>query len=76
MARPPNVPLLGAISSLLDGIWGLFKDGWGLLVGSFGVWDIWGVLGRTRKAVALGKIHVSIPKQGPDRAELGISWDL
>ena len=29
--RPPNVPLLRAIWSLLDGIWGLLKGSWGVL---------------------------------------------
>ena len=29
MPRPPNVPLLRALWSLLDGIWGLLKGSWG-----------------------------------------------
>ena len=29
--RPPNVPLLRALWSLLDGIWGLLKGSWGVL---------------------------------------------
>ena len=29
--RPPNVPLLRAIGSLLDGIWGVLKGSWGVL---------------------------------------------
>ena len=30
--RPPNVPLLRALWSLLDGIWGSLKGSWGVLV--------------------------------------------
>ena len=30
--RPPNVPLLRALWSLLDGIWGLLEGSWGVLV--------------------------------------------
>ena len=30
--RPPNVPLLRALWSLLDGIWGLLEGRWGVLV--------------------------------------------
>ena len=29
--RPPNVPLLRALRSLLVGIWGILKGGWGVL---------------------------------------------
>ena len=29
--RPPNVPLLRALWSLLDGIWGISKGSWGVL---------------------------------------------
>ena len=29
--RPPNVPLLRALWSLLDGIWGFLKGSWGVL---------------------------------------------
>ena len=32
LRRPPNVPLLRALWSLLDGILGLLKGGWGVLV--------------------------------------------
>ena len=32
MPRPPNVPLLRALCSLLVGIWGNLKGSWGLLV--------------------------------------------
>ena len=28
---PPNVPLFGAIISIVDGIWGLLKGSWGVL---------------------------------------------
>ena len=30
--RPPNVPLLRALWSLLVGIWGILKGSWGVLV--------------------------------------------
>ena len=30
--RPPNVPLLRALWSLLDGIWGVLEGSWGVLV--------------------------------------------
>ena len=30
--RPPNVPLLRALRSLLDGTWGILKGSWGVLV--------------------------------------------
>ena len=30
--RPPNVPLLRALWSLLDAIWGVLKGSWGVLV--------------------------------------------
>ena len=29
--HPPNVPLLKALRSLLDGIWGILKGSWGVL---------------------------------------------
>ena len=29
LPRPPNVPLLGALWYLVDGIWGLLKGSWG-----------------------------------------------
>ena len=32
LPRPPNVPLLRALWSLLDGIWGFLKGSWGVLV--------------------------------------------
>ena len=32
MPRPPNVPLLGALWSLLDGSWGVLKGSSGVLV--------------------------------------------
>ena len=31
LPRPPNVPLLRALWSLLDGIWSLLKGSWGVL---------------------------------------------
>ena len=34
LPRPPNVPLLRAVWSLLDAIWGVLKGSWGVLVGS------------------------------------------
>ena len=33
--RPPNVPLLRALWSLLDGIWSVLKGSWGVLVELF-----------------------------------------
>ena len=33
LPRPPNVPLLRALGSLLDSIWGFLKGSWGVLVG-------------------------------------------
>ena len=35
--KPPNVPLLRAVRSLLDSIWGVLKGSWGVLKGSWGV---------------------------------------
>ena len=35
LPRPPNVPLLRALRSLLDCIWDLLKGSWGVLVEGF-----------------------------------------
>ena len=35
LPRPPNLPLLRALWSLLVGIWGVLKGSWGVLVGNF-----------------------------------------
>ena len=45
LPRPPNVALLRALSYLLDGIWGLLKGNWGVLV----------------QAKILGTLEVQVP---------------
>ena len=44
LPRPPDVPLLRASWSLLDGIWGVLQDSWGVLVYIGIVWGFHSVL--------------------------------
>ena len=65
--RPPNVPLLRTIWSLLDGIWGSLKGSWGLLEKSLTLVVVGGASKSPHKAPRFW---------GRRLQHFGVSWRL
>ena len=58
LPRPPNVPLLRALWSLLDGIWCVLKGSWGVLVSADPQWSPTTTWYHSNRITLLRPIHI------------------
>ena len=70
--RPPNVPLLRAFWSLLDGIWGSLKGSWGVLVDDGARADRLGISARFKVFSWLVAFSADPSKHGRAHGHQGI----